>query len=410
MEPTRILFVDDEPRVLDGLRDMLRKYRRRWSMDFVIGGDLALAAIQRCNYDVVVCDLHMPRVDGVAVLKHLRDHHPQTVRIVLSGDPTRDSALRAIPFAHQSLTKPCRPGELETVLSRACRLREFVADENVRQVLGRLRGLPPLPRTYSRLLRILDDDRVGMNEVGELVANDIGLAAKLLQIVNSPFFGVGREITSVRAAVTMLGLETVKTLVLSTALTSSDKLPPPVRAFAEQLQAHSLLVADVAMKLAASDKERQDVYSAALLHDIGWMVFAVEMPEALDAYAASASGIAAPPGSELLTAAHSTLGGYLLGLWGLPLVVIDAVASHHGARADDSSSVARIVREAESLVDAVGGESTIDLETVRALARERGLDTGESRSRRPTQRIASPMLEQRFTKERFAPSKSEVPR
>ena len=349
MSTPRILFVDDEPRVLDGVRDLLRKHRKRWDMHFCVGGDLALETLEKESFDVVVTDLRMPRVDGVAVLRWLHERRPDTVRLVLSGDPGEASALRVVPHAHQYLSKPARPGELEAVLDRACRHRERIADERVRAVIGRLHELPALPRTYQKLVAMLEDERVGMRDIAEVVAKDIGVSAKLLQLVNSSFFGVGRTVANVGEAITILGIEVVKNLVLSLGVFGAAKLSREVGVFAEALHGHSLVIAEVAVAL-AGDGERKDAYTAGLLHDAGWMVLALEMPQMVGL----GQGRAKPgrPSRELEGfALHAPIGAYLLGIWGLPLAVIDAVARHDEPLDETFGPVARAVCTAERILE-----------------------------------------------------------
>jgi len=118
---TRILFVDDEPRVLDGLRRSLRAQRQRWDMHFAIGGEAALAALEQAPFDVIVSDMRMPDVDGLMLLTAARERWPRMTRLVLSGYTDMEAVLRSTSVAHQILAKPCDPAELVAVIDRARR-------------------------------------------------------------------------------------------------------------------------------------------------------------------------------------------------------------------------------------------------------------------------------------------------
>ena len=332
-----ILFVDDESNVLDGIRVLLRKHRHAWAMEFALGGERALEVLAARSFDVVVTDLRMPRIDGVTLLKHLLDHHPQTMRIVLSGDAERASALAVVPYAHQSLTKPCHLTELESMLARACLLGELVADAEVRSVIGRVGELPSLPRTYARLLQVLDEERSSAADLAAVIASDIAVTAKTLQIANSTLFGAGRSTTTVLEAIRLLGVETLKSVTLSTALFDASKLPAGARRFAEDLQCHSALIAELASGLAEADV-RRDAFAAGILHDVGRLVLLPTIPEE----ATEASG-----------QRHAKVGAYLLGLWGLPLPVVDAVARHHDDPAGSPSLLARAIEFSEKAIDDV---------------------------------------------------------
>ena len=368
----RVLFVDDEAKVLDALRVLLRKHRCDWDMEFAEGGEQALAMLETRAFDVVVTDLRMPRVDGLTVLKHLRDHHPETMRIVLSGAPERSSALAVVPYAHQSLTKPCRLGELETVLARAFLLRELVADADVRGVIGGIGELPSLPRTYACLLRVLDDESSSVADAAAIIASDIAVTAKVLQLANSPMFGGGRAVTTVLQAIPMLGLEALKSLTLSTAIFDARGLSPRVRIFAEDLHEHSSLIAALASEL-AEEPFRRDAFAAGMLHDVGRLVLASSMPQEMDG-ATRLMRRPVPDAAAVPPTRHAKIGGYLLGLWGLPPSVIEAVARHHDELTEATPPITRAVVLAEHIVDDVTDlrPSAEDVVQMRELVRERG--------------------------------------
>ena len=82
---TRILFVDDEINILQGLRRLLRPFAQNWAMDFASTGDEGLAKLAATPFDVVVSDMRMPGMDGAQFLEQVRHRHPETMRIILSG-------------------------------------------------------------------------------------------------------------------------------------------------------------------------------------------------------------------------------------------------------------------------------------------------------------------------------------
>ena len=353
----RVLFVDDETRVLEGLEALLRKQRRTWDMQFARGGDEAIALLAAGSFDVVVTDLRMPGTDGVKLLQHLLEHHPHTMRVVLSGECGKDSTLRFVPYAHLSLVKPCSQTELEEVLQRGSLVKRFVEDPRIREALGCVRELPPLPRTFRELQRVLADPNAGLRAVADVIESDIGLSAKILKLTNSSFFGLGRSVRSVAEAIPLLGIETVKSLTLSNALFSPEAVPPAVLQLAESLHEHSLAVGALAGKLAPAEHSRA-AFAAGMLHDVGRMVIGVELPE-FDADEETMVGRRADldarrPSSE--ESAHAYVGGYLLALWGLPFNVVEAVAGHHGdPRWCNPSSLAAAVHAAEAILGYVCG-------------------------------------------------------
>jgi putative nucleotidyltransferase with HDIG domain len=329
----RILFVDDEPQILDGLRDLLRRERREWEMEFALGGEEALRRLAERSYDVVVSDMRMPGMDGATLLTRVRDEHPDTVRIVLSGYTELEAALRAVPVAHQFLAKPCERDVLRGAVDRALQLRELLANEPVRAAITEVGALPSVPRTFAELNEALVDPGVPMTVIADIVGRDIALCAKVLQLVNSAFFGLGRQIASINEAVSYLGLGTIRTLVLSLeAFQQFDAVRLPAGETLEGLHRHALLVGALASRIPGEQRNADDALTAGLLHDVGKLVLALRRPAELARAYATARAERRPlhqAEEELFGVSHAEIGAYLLGLWGLPLGVVGAVANHH---------------------------------------------------------------------------------
>ena len=328
-----VLFVDDEPRILEGLEDRLMRYRNQWTMRFLGSGEAALAMLEHERFDVIVSDMRMPKMDGPTLLSLVKERHPHMVRIVLSGFSELEAALRAVPVAHQFLTKPCEPHVLENVIERACSLHGLIADENLKRIIGKVQRLPSVPRVYGELLTELADERTGARDVAELLESDIAMTAKVLQLVNSAFFGLGRQITDVVQAVSYLGFSLVKNLVLTIEVFEMDGTPEVGRFSLEHAQGHALTVAEIAAHILAEDRQqREDVFMASVLHDIGKLVLAHELPGEFGHMRLQACDSKRPGHvveREVLGTTHAEVGGYLLGLWGLPYTVVEAVANHH---------------------------------------------------------------------------------
>ncbi len=311
----RILFVDDEQGVLDGLRNVLRGQRREWEMVFALGGVAALAEIDRCDFDVVVSDMRMPGMDGATLLTRVKAKQPRTVRIVLSGQTDLEAAMRTVFVAHQFIAKPCDAETLRGIVDRACKLNTMLHSESLRQFAGDISTLPSSPGVYLAITQALANPSASISDVARVVERDPGLCAKLLQVANSAFFGIGRKVTTVTDAATYLGTATLKNLAL--ALESFPQLEGaggPDKETFRKLRVHSLLVAFLARQIIGTkDKRRADeAFVAGMLHDVGHVILAMR-----------SSVTAAPGGID-----HAMLGAYLLGLWGLPHPMMEAVANH----------------------------------------------------------------------------------
>ena len=327
---TRILFVDDEPRVLDGLRRSMRARRHVWECSFSETGADAQRVLAERAFDVVVSDMRMPGMDGAELLRSVAELHPQTIRIVLSGQMDDSAAMRASRVAHRFLTKPCDGDLLDSTIDRALGLRALLASERLRQAVGGIGSLPVLSSSAIAINRIVSDENGTPDEIAAVIEQDVGMAAKVLQLVNSAFFGVPRTIASVRHAVSYLGMNTIRNLVIAQSLFS--ELSSGGEAAQRSQQDHSLLASRLAPLLLKDPSLGPIAATAAMLHDIGSLVLSSRLPAECAAVIARARSSALPVHEverETFGASHAEIGAYLLGLWGLPHDVIDAVANHH---------------------------------------------------------------------------------
>jgi HD-like signal output (HDOD) protein len=329
---TRILFVDDEPNVLEGLRNRLHRQRKKWDMHFASSGADALALLATQPMDVIVTDMRMPGMDGAALLAAVKQAYPGMVRIVLSGHAELATALRAVPVAHQFLTKPCEAGVIEATVERACNLQAIITDPVVERVVGGVDHLPPAPRIYAQLVAALAKEDVTAADVGALVRQDIALGAKLLQIANSSFFRLSRKISSIEEAVTYLGFDTIKHLVLATEAFGDRGKTTVGAAVLDAMQRHGMVTGTLASAMLTDRASREEAFVAGLLHDVGELLLLTEAPDR----AAAARQEAVREGIPLHEAehrlwgvCHAEVGGYLLALWGLPYPIVEAVANHH---------------------------------------------------------------------------------
>lgn len=337
----RVLFVDDEQRVLDGLENSLFEYADDWDMEFVNGGEAALTLMSRTEdpFDVIVTDMRMPEVDGVAVLQEVHQRYPTVVRIVLSGHTELEAAARALPIAHQFLSKPCRGPALIEALDRACALQALTDSGLLRSVLGQIGTLPARPKVFAALSRVLADEKSSLQQVAHVIKDDIAISAKVLHIANTAFFSAGRTISTIEHAVPLLGAKLIGSLVLAEG--AFQELNSDAQSFTmERFHDHAFLVADVAKRV-AGEEDVENAYMAGLLHDVGKLVLACKLPMEFD----EVSGIAHETGramyeieEDLKDVTHAEVGAYLLGLWGLPYPVLEAVANHHSPQRVVSST------------------------------------------------------------------------
>lgn len=327
-----VLFVDDERAVLDGLRSRLHRLHNKWNMEFVESGAVAIEHMQTHPYDVIVTDMRMPAMDGAKLLEIVSGQWPQAIRIVLSGYAELEQTVRLVPFAHQYLSKPCQPQQLENVIERCLLLHELLNEPRLRAIVGRIRKLPSLPSIYLALQSIVRDESVTLSEVAKLVTADSALAARVLQIVNSAFFRLSRKISNIEQAVSYLGFQAIRNLALSVEIFSRWPGGTGAGLDLDKLQLHTHAVAAAASALTAKTPMADDAMLAGLLHDIGYWILAQECPDDLSRAVKLAVSNDIPlhaAETRIIGASHAEIGAYLLGIWGLPYSVVEAVAHHH---------------------------------------------------------------------------------
>jgi len=329
----RILFVDDDGNLLDGVRRMLRGKRDQWELQFATSGAAALNHCDASPFDIVVSDMRMPDMDGATLLGHIRDRYPSTVRCILSGYSEFGLTARAIPVAHRILSKPFKGDDLQTTLERILALEDLLRSPDLRRIMGSIGELPSLSRTYLDLTQIAQDPRASLAKIAAIIERDVAMSAKVLQLVNSGFFGLAQLISSIESAVRFLGTDTIKDLALASEtfrmFPRDSRIPQSVF---EEMQLHSHRAASIAAHLPPCGEDSDAIFAAALLHDIGKLVLASKLPDQFCAAQQSARETGCEPfeaEEALLGVSHAEIGAYLLGLWGLDALVVEAVAHHH---------------------------------------------------------------------------------
>lgn len=355
MSRASILFVDDEQRILDGLRRSLRGRRDEWDMSFATGGVAALELLAQSHFDVVVSDMRMPGMDGAELLAQVSERHPGVARVVLSGHTEPEAAIRVAIVGHRFLTKPTETetlvGVIEQLIVRTSRSNAVQA----RQIAGAARALPALPEQIGELAGLFQASHIDPSLLVDAVVNDIGLTAKLLQLSNSAFFGGRPKNASVEAVVNALGVPTIQALVgASHQQWAAVNWPPATEGHVRVAWRHAVATA-LLVEAVASPAHRPHAQAAALLQDIGRLVCIGGGPWATD-------GDIDLAGEGYQGTPYREIGVELLHLWGLPSPIVSAVAERdlvHRA-ADSGLGVTGAVRCAHLLIQQTGCKDPSD--------------------------------------------------
>lgn len=332
----RVLFVDDEPNVLSAIRRMLRSKHKEWDMTFAESGEMALALFQDNSFDVVISDIRMPGMDGAELLQKIKDSYPNTIRIALSGQVGLNEVIRSIRAVHQYISKPCEAQELVNKIEGAIKSRNILSDQKMQKLVTEIDALPVIPGVFKSIEEELSAPEPSINKVAELISLDVGLVAKILKLINSPYFGLPSQIGSIFQAITMLGLDTIKALVLGTHLFSmhDDKLLSNFSL--AMLWEHSFRVSNIARMIAEYEGlEREklvQVRMTGLLHDVGKLVLASGFPDKYQEVLRLVSEEDKPLfkcENDVFGTTHAQVGAYLMGLWGMSGEIVYGIGSHH---------------------------------------------------------------------------------
>jgi HD-like signal output (HDOD) protein len=332
----RILLVDDETAVLELFKLMFEPMKAHWEVHVSSNPTEALALVQQQPFEVVVSDMRMPGMSGIELLNAVMQISPKTARIILSGYADQEQAAKCAGAAHQFLLKPCDLATLSSTLSRVCALEIFLHNESLQALAARMTTLPSVPIVYFRLLKELQNPNTTIETVGELVAQDPSLTAKLLQLVNSAFFGISRRLANPVEAVQVLGINTIRSLAMGIQTFSCFKQSEVQAISIDRMWKHSLATGLVAKQIAqlahTGPPMADEAFIAGLLHDLGILMLSVNLPTQYQEATrlAKEQSIALWKAEEqVFGATHADVGAYLLGLWALPVPIVEAVALHH---------------------------------------------------------------------------------
>lgn len=364
MSARRVLFVDDEPHILSGLRRMLRG-KTDWELTFADSGVQALAQLATQPVDVVVSDMRMPGMDGGELLSHMRRLYPSTARLILSGHADHEDIIAAVGPTQQFLFKPCDADALIHAINRVLRVRDTVTDERLQGILGDVEALPIPPLVHGRLIEVSARPNSGLADVVAVLESDLALCAEILKLVNSAFFGLRSQVESVGRAVSLLGIDTIHALALSGKVFGSGPTTPQ-NLDVVQLRRTGMRAAGYARAIATSEGWAPETtgraFLSALLRDLGLLMLAADI--------AGYDQVRAVPPEDQWARSNAELeafgctvpeaSAYLLGLWGFSESVVEAVACQP-TRPEDSATtpVSHVVSFAHlrALVDNVASDA-----------------------------------------------------
>jgi HD-like signal output (HDOD) protein len=367
-----ILFVEDNAMLRELYGMMMEEEQAQWQTALAPDGESALKLMQRKSFDVVASDLQMPGMNGIELLTQVRQLHPQSSRIIISGYTDQAQAANSLKCTHLFIPKPFDSKVLHATLARICNLDAYLKDNKLRSLASHLRTLPSFPTMYSDIMREMGSPHCSIQAIASIVARDPGITAKVLQVANSAAVGLPEKVSNPVEAVQRLGLTTIRSIVLSAQVYGNFATNRVQLFSAEALWSHLMKCGNLARSILRQERahpaDAEEAFTAGLLHDIGKLMLADSLPDELSQAMtlAEKEGISQVEAEEaVLGANHAGLAGYLLGLWGLPATIVEAVAFHH---APEKSGLKQCsVLTAVHLANAVTGGFPLNREYLQAV-------------------------------------------
>lgn len=307
-----VLIVGRDASLNEGIAEALNDLGVDWTLKFCGDATAALTYAQANQVDVVVSELRPVGMEGTALLDRIRGHHPEAARIIVLDESEESQAMKAMSSAHRLLNKPLKPEELLEAVESVDELREILNSPELQATVGKIDKLPPPPKLYLALTRALDDPDVSPASLANLIQQDPAMVAKVLRMCNSAYFSGGRTISDIRTAVIRLGQQILRRMVLATEVFSDSTHSAVDR---DAMRNRALLSSQLAAKLLPGSSAELAA-TAALLCEVGMLLPGVKV---LDS-----KGELVGEGPH-----YAEAGAYLLGMWGLPMPIVEAVAHHH---------------------------------------------------------------------------------
>lgn len=332
----KILFVSSRDEILGRFEILLRAQSERWEGEFVRSGDHALEVLADGDCAVVVTGPEVASMTGAELLAAVSDRFPETVRVIITDPDDFDPTLGMVGAAHQFLSETCEEEGLAHTLHRAARVREMLEDRGLKTLMTKIETLPSLPSLYLQIIRELQTANPSITRIARTISDDVSMAAKTLQLVNSVVFAPRVRITDPMRAAIYLGIDMLKALVLSANVFKQFERIQVAELTIGELWDHSMYVATLSQKIlreeGADAAVADQAFMAGVLHDIGKLVLAANLPDNyIKAVEMSRNNDIPLVEAErvFFGASHAEIGAFLMALWGVPDAVVEAIQFHH---------------------------------------------------------------------------------
>jgi HD-like signal output (HDOD) protein len=327
------LFVDDQRILLNAVERVIRREAKNWEAIFSNSASSALETLEELPIDVIVTDIRMPGMDGVELLSIIKEKHPNVIRFILSGYSSNDRTMEAVRVAHQFFLKPFSTREIIEGLDLTHSLYKRIRNPGLQGIISSIDRLPTPRRIFYEISQLLNDPDVSLESISDTISRDTGISGKILQIVNSAFFGQSHRITDIQEAVNILGIETIRSLILIVGIASDNKEILGGIISIDLYSNHCLEVARIAKWIASKLRycldDQNTLFTIGLLHDTGRLIMLKKYAEVYTQNQWKEDPFSAKlhiSQIEKLADDHAGIGAALIALWGLPSTIVNTIA------------------------------------------------------------------------------------
>lgn len=371
---TGLLFVLKDQQKLSELIQMLVPVQNEWNVFFADSSERALQLLADNQIDYVFVDFKLVLPNAANLLSEIKRVFPQTIRFAIVPNLEQSTIGQISQFVHQFITLPISLEDIKSRIQKTSLLQDILANEKIISLVKSITNFPSIPELYIQIENETSKPDFSIQKIASLISKDPNLTAKILQVVNSAFFGLQRQITNISFALSYLGINVVKSLVFYIQLFSSFKVTTENRKYLEKIWHHSMVVASTAYHLAqkySSNRfEIDSAYTSGILHDIGKFVLlsTFTYPQNIHLLTDQKYISEIEAEEELYGCSHSEIGAYLLGLWGFPHIIVEAVAFHHKPSSLENEKVT--LSTITHLANALYYLPAIDIKHLRAIGFE----------------------------------------
>ena len=315
--PRRVLLISSDDL---GTQDKL------WRIQYAYDIEHALEQLKVSRFDLIAMPLSE---EAGQFLRFVAQRYPSTCRAVQCQDIGPSEAFQTAPDAHLYLRSDSPPATIQEQLLRGTSLDIENIEKALSNTFGNLATLPTLPTTFARIQQVVSDPDCSVEKVGELIASDISVASKVLQLVNSAIVNTRTPVCKVEHAVKLIGLRGIRDLILSIeVLNELATKAPHLRSYLADMQLRSVRAAKLAQRILGGGPHSDDATSACLLHSIGQITLMTHVPESyqqIQTLHEQTGRNIEELEMEILGVTHDDISAYLLRLWGMPHAVVEAV-------------------------------------------------------------------------------------